>query len=92
MSQPDWMKTEQDRAESLQETGQTSNHTAPKLVKLTKEPERIQKAFYIQAKFADAFADLAHEQKKQGGKRAPALAEEAILLLLKKYGADTKGL
>lgn len=89
---PDWMNQEEDRAEKLTDKGQTSNHEAPQLVRVKKAPSRMQKAFYIQEKFAIAFEDFVYKQKKLKGKKAPELAEEAIKLLLKKYGEDTKTL
>jgi hypothetical protein len=91
-NKPDWMQEEQQRADKLTDTGQTSNHEAPQLVRVIKAPPRMQKAFYIQEKFAAAFDDLAYKQRKLKGKRAPALAEEAIKMLLQKYGEDTKNL
>jgi hypothetical protein len=50
---------------------------------------RLQKAFYIQEKYAEAFNDFVYKQKKKKGKKAPELAEEAIKMLLNKYGEDT---
>lgn len=89
---PAWMDQEEGRAEDLSKKGQTANSQAPKLVKASasKAPPRMQKALYIQKKFADAFDDLAYQQKKATGKKAPELAEEAITLLLKEYGVDPK--
>jgi len=89
---PDWMNEEEERAEDLQESGETANNTAPKLARVTKAPPRMQKAFYIQDKYANAFDDLAFKQKKAKGKKAPDLAEEAIKLLLEKYGVNTENL
>lgn len=91
-NKPDWMNQEEDRANKLVDTGQTSNHEAPQLVRIKKAPPRMQKAFYIQEKFANAFEDLVYKQKKLKGKKAPELAEEAIKMLLKEYGEDTKTL
>ncbi len=86
LDKPSWMQQEEERAEDLKKTGQTSNNAAPKLVRQHKAPPRMQKAFYIQEKHATAFDDLVYAQKKAKGKKAPELAEEAIELLLKKYG------
>lgn len=91
-NKPDWMNEEEQRAEDLVDTGQTANHEAPQLVRIKKAPPRMQKAFYIQEKYAEAFEDFVYKQKKQKGKKAPELAEEAIRMLLKKYGEDTKNL
>ena len=88
-NKPNWMNEEQDRAENLVDTGKTSNHEAPQLVRIKKAPPRMQKAFYIQEKYAEAFEDFVYKQKKKKGKKAPELAEEAIKMLLNKYGEDT---
>lgn len=86
------MIEEEQRAAQLAVIGQTSNNNAPQLKRVAKAPPRMQKAFYIQEKFANAFDDLVHKQKKIKGKKAPDLAEEAIKMLLKKYGEDTNNL
>jgi hypothetical protein len=90
--QPDWMNQEEQRADNLANIGQTSNNDAPQLVRVKREPPRKQKAFYIQEKYAVAFDDFAYKQKKAKGKRATELAEEAIKMLLDKYGEDTNNL
>ncbi len=82
---------EEDRSDNLNHTGGTVNDLAPRMIK-QKAPPRKQKAFYIQDKYANAFDDFAYKQKKIGGKRATDLAEEAIYLLLSKYGEDTSKL
>lgn len=82
---PSWMQEEDERAESLKKTGKTENSQAPQLARVTREPERMQKAFYIQRQHSLAFERLVFEQKNIRGKKAPALAEEAIELLLAKY-------
>jgi hypothetical protein len=89
---PGWMNEEEERAEDLTERAETSNNTAPQLVRVRKAPPRMQKAFYIQEKYAEAFDDFVYKQRKKKGKKAPELAEEAIKMLLKKYGEDTKNL
>jgi len=89
---PSWMEQEEERAENLADTGQTSNESAPKLVRVTKEPARMQKAFYIQEKYAKAFEDFVYKRRKKKGKKAPQFAEEALKLLLDKYGEDTNDL
>ncbi len=91
-NKPNWMVEEEERAVALADTGETANEAAPKLVRVTKEPPRMQKAFYIQRKYAEAFEDLAHKQKKVKGPKAPQLAEEALKMLLEKYGEDTSHL
>jgi len=53
---------------------------------------RATKGFYIQEKYAMAFDRLVFNQKQAKGKKAPELAEEAIKILLKKYGEDVKSL
>jgi hypothetical protein len=88
-NKPDWMNEEEQRAEDLTEKEETSNNTAPQLVRVNKAPPRMQKAFYIQEKYAEAFNDFVYKQKKKKGKKAPELAEEAIKMLLNKYGEDT---
>ena len=87
MGKPSWMDDEESRADALTETGQTANDTAPKLERVARAPKRTQKAFYIQDQHARAFERLVFDQKTLKGKKAPELAEEAIELLLKKYGA-----
>ncbi len=85
---PAWMEQEDERAEDLKDKGETANDEAPALVKRRKKsaPPRIQKPLYIQEKHATAFERLVFAQKVAKGKKAPELAEEAIELLLKKYG------
>ncbi len=87
--QPAWMQQEEKRADTLAKTGKTANDTAPKLVKKRKAsaPSRMQKALFVQEQYANAFDRLVFAQKMAKGKKAPELAEEAIELLLKKYGA-----
>lgn len=85
-NKPAWMQEEETRADDLTEKGTVSNADAPQLVKIIRAPSRKQKAFYIQDKHSDAFELLAFKQKKSKGKKAPELAEEAIELLLAKYG------
>jgi hypothetical protein len=46
------------------------------------------KSIYIQESYSLAFDKLVFEQKIAKGKKAPQLMEEAIELLLKKYGAS----
>lgn len=84
---PAWMDEEQGRGSDLAQTGKTANDTAPKLARVARAPARKQKAFYIQDGHAEAFERLVFEQKRAGGAKAPELAEEAIEMLLKKYGA-----
>ena len=91
-NKPDWMAEEEERAEDLTRKSETSNNTAPQLIQVKKAPPRMQKAFYIQEKYAEAFEDFVYKQKKKKGKKAPELAEEAIKMLLNKYGEDTKHL
>lgn len=91
-NKPDWMSEEEKRADNLTEKAETSNNTAPQLVRVKKAPSRMQKAFYIQEKYAEAFDDFVYKQKKKKGKKAPEFAEEAIKMLLEKYGEDTKSL
>lgn len=90
--QPNWMQQEQNRAEDLKETGNTSNPKAPQLIKVVREPSRKQKNFYIQDSYAEAFEDLVFKQKKAKGKKAPALAEQALMLLFEFYNEDTSNL
>ena len=88
-----WMDEVDEKAERQAETGKRPNAEAPQLVRQeVKAPARSTKGFYIQEKYAMAFDQLVFNQKKEKGKKAPDLAEEAIKMLLKKYGEDTKGL
>ncbi|WP_221898304.1 hypothetical protein [Bathymodiolus japonicus methanotrophic gill symbiont] len=82
-----------EKAEQQAETGRRPNAEAPQLVrKEAKAPARATKGFYIQEKHAMAFDKLVFNQKQAKGKKAPELAEEAIKILLKKYGEDVKSL
>lgn len=85
------MIEEESRSSDASINGDTFNDLAPRMVK-QKAPPRKQKAFYIQEKYSDAFDDLAYKQKKSGGKKATELAEEAIYLLLTKYGENVSSL
>jgi len=88
-----WMDEEDDRAEIQAQTGERPNTEAPQLIrKEIKAPARATKGFYIQEKYAMAFDKLVFNQKQAKGKKAPELAEEAIKMLLKKYGEDINSL
>ncbi|MBL4679590.1 MAG: hypothetical protein JKY88_02555 [Pseudomonadales bacterium] len=92
-AEPDWMQQEEQRADELAQTGQTSNPDAPQLSRTTRAPERMQKGLYIQPKYAHAFEDFVTAQRRAGkGMCAPELAEEMIKDLLIKYGADVSSL
>tara|TARA_B100001093_G_scaffold333725_1_gene318700 strand:- start:254 stop:532 length:279 start_codon:yes stop_codon:yes gene_type:complete len=83
----DWMDEEDERAEEQAVKGVTANSHAPVLVKKREqEPPRATKGFYIQESYSRSFDRLVFEQKMAKGKKAPELAEEAISLLLEKYG------
>ena len=91
--QPDWMNEEEERAEQVAVIGQNPNPTAPQLVRMTREPPRRQKTFYLQEVYIDMFEQLALSQKKKvKGNPAPKLAEEALRLLFEQYNVDTKEL
>lgn len=83
-----WIDEENARASELAKTGATTNNNAPLLVKTTKKPAPVRhiKSIYIQDSYSLAFDKLVFEQKIAKGKKAPELMEEAIELLLKKYG------
>lgn len=83
-----WIDEENARASELAKTGNTTNNNAPLLVKNTKKPAPVRhiKSIYIQDSYSLAFDKLVFEQKIAKGKKAPQLIEEAIELLLKKYG------
>jgi hypothetical protein len=85
-----WIDEENARARELAKTGTTNNNNAPLLVKTTKKPvpARHIKSIYIQDSYSLAFDKLVFEQKIAKGKKAPQLIEEAIELLLKKYGGS----
>ena len=85
---PSQADEEDGRAEKLVNEGNTGNSDAPKLERVNREPSRMQKAFYIQPKYAESFEDLVYKQKKSKGKKAPELAEEAIKMLLSHYGEN----
>jgi hypothetical protein len=83
-----WIDEENARASDLAKTGNTTNNKAPTLVKTIKKtvPTRYIRSIYIQDSYGKAFDKLVFEQKMLKGKKAPELMEEAIELLLKKYG------
>ena len=83
-----WIDEENARASELAKTGTTTNNNAPLLVKTTKKPApaRHIKSIYIQDSYSLAFDKLVFQQKIAKGKKAPELMEDAIELLLKKYG------
>ena len=85
-----WIDEENARASELAKTGATTNNNAPLLVRTTKKttPVRHIKSIYIQESHSLAFDKLVFEQKIAKGKKAPDLMEEAIELLLKKYGGS----
>ena len=89
MLKPAWANEEDNRAEKLAKAGNTSNNDALQLKRIEREPQRMQKAFYIQLKYAEAFEIFAFKQKRLKKRRAPELAEEAIKMLLDHYGEDT---
>lgn len=89
---PSWANEEENRAKTLAYKDETNNEDAPRIKQVMLAPKRIQKAFYIQPKYAKAFDNLVLLQKEKKGKKAPVLAEEAIKILLKKYKQDTSNL
>jgi hypothetical protein len=92
MSKPAWANEEENRANKLVAKGNTSNNDALQLKRVEKEPSRMQKAFYIQLKYAEAFENFALKEKRANKRKAPELAEEAIKMLLDHYGEDTGAL
>ncbi|MBL6985249.1 MAG: hypothetical protein ISR74_06605 [Candidatus Thioglobus sp.] len=91
--QPGWMDEEETRANQVAETGKTSNPNAPQLVRVTRQPSRKQKPFYLQESYIETFDDFVHEYKKGvKGNPAPQLIEEALRLLFEKYGVNTSKL
>jgi len=85
-----WIDEENARATNLAKTGETMNNNAPRLLKATKKPSPVRyiRSIYIQDSYGKAFDKLVFEQKMVKGKKAPDLIEEAIELLVKKYGGD----
>lgn len=85
-----WIDEENARASELAKTGTTTNNNAPLLVRTTKKPAPVRhiKSIYIQDSYSLAFDKLVFDQKIAKGKKAPQLMEEAIELLLKKYGGS----
>jgi len=85
-----WIDEENARASELAKTGTTVNTNAPLLVKNTKKTALVRhiKSIYIQDSYSLAFDKLVFEQKIAKGKKAPQLMEEAIELLLRKYGGS----
>ena len=93
MSKPVWMEEEEVRAEDQSNQSSTTNPSAPRLIRREYEPERKQKAFYIQPKYAEAFEDFVIKQRRaKTGRKATVLAEEMIRDLLAKYGEDVTSL
>jgi len=90
MSQPDWMNQENNRA-SKGKGATTTNPTAPRLVKEKKtvssapKVERTLKGFRVDKTLIAKFDVLVAEQKTKSGKNGPALIDEALELLFKKY-------
>lgn len=92
-NQPNWMDEEENRAEQVTETGQTTNPNAPQLARVYRQPPRKQKPFYLQESYIETFDDFVHEYKKGvKGNPAPQLIEEALRLLFEKYKVDTSKL
>lgn len=84
-----WIEEENSRARELARTGKTTNVSAPSLVKARKKaPSRSIKSIYIQEIHTKALDKLIFNQKMIKGKNAPELVEEAIELLLQKYGIE----
>jgi hypothetical protein len=92
MSKPAWANEEEQRVNKLLEQGGTANNDAPQLKRIEREPSRMQKAFYIQPKYAEAFDLFALKQKRKKGKKSTELAEEAIKMILEYYGEDISNL
>lgn len=89
----DWIEQENSRAQKLVTTGKTMNNNAPRLQIYNKKaasPKRYAKSIFIQDSHSRAFDHLAFNQKMMKKKNAPELAEEAIELLLKRYGEELK--
>jgi len=84
-----WIEEENARAEELAKTGTTTNQHAPLMIKKAKRsiPSRSVRTIYLQEQHSRALDKLAFEQKMCKGKKTPELIEEAIELLLIKYGA-----
>ena len=57
-----------------------------RLTMVYREPTRVQKNFSIQPRIISCFERLVLNQKAIKGKKSTELIEEAIDLLLKKYG------
>jgi len=92
MSQPDWMKKEDNRASKQAGKGQeVANPTAPRLVKekkiapSTPKIERTLKGFRVDKNLIAKFDVLVAEQKTKSGKNGPTLIDEALELLFTKY-------
>ena len=84
-----WIVEENQRSENLTKTGETTNSAAPRMIPAkSKEPSRATKGFYMQEDHKTAFDKLAFDEKLSGGKKAPELIEEAVELLLEKYGRE----
>jgi len=80
------MQEEDDRADGQAKTLTVVNESAPRLVRRKSAPKRMQKPLFMQQKHVRGFEKLVFKEKQDGGKKAPELAEEAIELLLEKYG------
>ncbi|MBO9492195.1 hypothetical protein J7384_17675 [Endozoicomonas sp. G2_1] len=88
---PSWMQDEEKRADELANSPQTTNAAAPRLVKVTREPPRRQKPFYLSEPYIKTFEQLCFDQKNTpGGKKSTHLGEEALNLLFEKYGYKLK--
>ncbi|TYA74952.1 hypothetical protein [Seonamhaeicola marinus] len=85
MSEVDWMNEEENKADDLNKEGVVPNGKAPVMVKVYREPPRQQRPISIQDKHWFTLQELVSKQKKNGV-RSTHLYEEAIELLLEKYG------
>ena len=91
MGMPNWMEQENEKAKKQADNEGRTNSKAPHLVKHKSKRKaepiiRSVKGLRIQKTLQRQFDELVFREKQAEGKTGPELADEAIRLLLKRYG------
>ena len=87
---PEWMREEETRAEGQASTGKRVNESTVPKEKKAKTPkpprqQRVLRGWRPSRDRAATFDVLVAEQKNTSGKNGPALIDEALDLLFKRY-------
>jgi len=88
----DWFTEEETRAEQQVEKGTTTNGDA-EIIKIRQKPKKIErpvKGLRIRLDLQHKFETLVLTEKQKNGRTGPELADEAMKLLLDKYGVKYK--